>query len=214
MYHGSERIIEKPLHGYGNKHNDYGLCFYCSIDKELGKEWACKDSNFGYLNTYSFQIPNNFKIMDLTDKNKFSVLNWIAVLLNYRIISNQFRIKYKTAFDFLSQYYIDVEKYDLIIGFRADDSYFAFPIAFIENKISLERLTEIYFLGDLGVQYAFKSKEAVDALHFIDATEIGQEYSLKYKTRIDNAKVRYDELIEICSKEKGTFMRDLVSKHD
>ena len=29
IYHGSEKIIQKPVFGFGNKYNDYGLGFYC-----------------------------------------------------------------------------------------------------------------------------------------------------------------------------------------
>ena len=34
IYHGSELIIEKPEYGKGNIHNDYGLGFYCCLNKE------------------------------------------------------------------------------------------------------------------------------------------------------------------------------------
>ena len=214
VYHGSERLIEKPEFGYGNKHNDYGLCFYCAIDEELGKEWACKESNFGYLNTFSISIPDSTKILNLTDKTKYSVLNWIAILLKFRFLSDDFVKRNKRAFEFLSKYYIDVEQYDLIIGYRADDSYFAFPRAFIENKISLERLEEIYFLGELGIQYAFKTKPMFDLIKHLNSSEVGQEYHVRYVTRINNAKLKYEELLEICNEEKGTFMRDLVNKND
>ncbi len=214
LYHGSERLIKKPVFGYGNKHNDYGLCFYCSIDKQLGKEWACRENSSGYINSFIIDVNDNLKILDLTNKKEYSVLNWIAILLKYRVVSSQFKARYKEMFEFLDQYYIDVEQFDLIIGYRADDSYFAFPLAFIENKLSLERLNEIYMLGDLGVQYAIKSKYAFDSLRYLDSELVGMEYNIKYKTRIYEAKRKYDEILNICSKEKGTFIRDLVNKYD
>ena len=45
LYHGSSKIIEKPLFGYGKPYNDYGLGFYCTEHVELAKEWACKDAS-------------------------------------------------------------------------------------------------------------------------------------------------------------------------
>ena len=30
LYHGSSAVIEKPVFGAGNPHNDYGLAFYCT----------------------------------------------------------------------------------------------------------------------------------------------------------------------------------------
>ena len=40
LYHGSERIIEKPVFGYKNNVSDYGDGFYCAQDIESAKEWA------------------------------------------------------------------------------------------------------------------------------------------------------------------------------
>ena len=40
LYHGSSRIIEKPVFGYGKPYNDYGLGFYCTESLEMAKEWG------------------------------------------------------------------------------------------------------------------------------------------------------------------------------
>ena len=37
IYHGSAKIIEKPVFGMGNPNNDYGLGFYCTESEELAK---------------------------------------------------------------------------------------------------------------------------------------------------------------------------------
>ena len=52
IYHGSQKIIEKPIFGYGKRYNDYGLGFYCTENIELAKEWACPIKNDGYANKY------------------------------------------------------------------------------------------------------------------------------------------------------------------
>lgn len=45
VYHGSEFVVEKPLHGLGKRTNDYGLGFYCTEDKTLaGAESASRSS--------------------------------------------------------------------------------------------------------------------------------------------------------------------------
>ncbi|MGN0722881.1 MAG: DUF3990 domain-containing protein [Treponema sp.] len=38
LYHGSSKIIEKPVYGAGKPWNDYGRGFYCTQNKELSKE--------------------------------------------------------------------------------------------------------------------------------------------------------------------------------
>lgn len=42
LYHGSVSVIEQPVFGKGNPHNDYGRGFYCAQSLELAKEWAVK----------------------------------------------------------------------------------------------------------------------------------------------------------------------------
>ena len=38
LYHGSEKIVERPMFGEGKIHNDYGRGFYCTEHLELAKE--------------------------------------------------------------------------------------------------------------------------------------------------------------------------------
>lgn len=40
IYHGSNKIIEKPLFGFGKTYNDYGLGFYCTEVLDMAKEWG------------------------------------------------------------------------------------------------------------------------------------------------------------------------------
>ena len=40
----------------------------------------------------------------------------------------------------MEKYNIDISEYDLIIGYRADDSYFRFAEDFLNNSISVEKL--------------------------------------------------------------------------
>ena len=52
VYHGSTKIINKPIYGYGKKYNDYGLGFYMTEDKEMAKEWSCEYNIDGFVNSY------------------------------------------------------------------------------------------------------------------------------------------------------------------
>ena len=56
IYHGSNKIIEKPAFGLGKIHNDYGQGFYCTESIELAKEWACDRMRDGYANAYELDI--------------------------------------------------------------------------------------------------------------------------------------------------------------
>ena len=64
IYHGSERIIEKPEYGSGKPYNDYGRGFYCTEYIELAKEWACDEKHGGYANKYSLDL-HGLNVLDL-----------------------------------------------------------------------------------------------------------------------------------------------------
>lgn len=136
IFHGSDHIIEKPMLGMGNLYNDYGQAFYCALVLDMAKEWANKLTASGYVNKYKFD-GRNLKILDLTMEN-YSVLNWIAVLMHHRNISNAQRTLYKRRLEFLEKnFYIDIKQYDAVIGYRADDAYFKFPLFFLQMSYLL-----------------------------------------------------------------------------
>ena len=55
-------------------------------------------------------------------------------------------------YDHLSQEFaIDYHSYDIIKGYRADDSYFSFAQDFLNGTISVSQLSDAMKLGDLGV---------------------------------------------------------------
>src|SRR5574344_350095 len=139
IYHGSKDIIEKPEFGKGNKKNDYGLGFYCTENAELAKEWACcNNETNGYANQYEIDL-SDYKVLDLREE-KYSILNWMALLLKFRTFDVNTPISAQAKEYILENFYVDVEEYDVIIGYRADDSYFSFAKDFINNTISVEQL--------------------------------------------------------------------------
>ncbi len=62
---------------------------------------------------------------------------------------------------------IDISRYDVIVGYRADDSYFSFVQDFIMGTISLQKLSMAMKLGDLNDQIVLKSQKAFEQLSFV-----------------------------------------------
>lgn len=210
LFHGSVFVVEKPIFGYGNPHNDYGLGFYCTEDLKLAKEWACQHGKAGYANEYEIDLAG-LNVIDLTDKNKYGALNWIAILLHYRTHSSSYKKEYSEELTFIDDnYYIDLTSYDVVIGYRADDAYFAFPKAFVDNQISIKKLQEIYNYGNLDKQIVLLSKKAFNALKFIRAIETSKEDYLSFKRRIDSASDKYYETLKEERKSVDKRLRDLM----
>lgn len=213
IFHGSDHIIEKPMLGMGNLYNDYGQAFYCTLVLDMAKEWANKLTTSGYVNKYKFD-GRNLKILDLTMEN-YSVLNWIAVLMHHRNISNAQRSLYKRRLEFLEKnFYIDIKQYDVVIGYRADDAYFKFPLFFIQNELSIERLEEINKLGNLGKQIALVSEKAFSRLKYVESIEVESIFHERYVTRKNKADIRFEEIrIEELNNDKPK-VEDLMKQYD
>lgn len=210
IYHGSEFIIKNPEYQKGNIHNDYGLGFYCSSNKELAKEWAARRSGHGYINRYRIR-DDRLKILDLTKEPFNNVLNWVALLMNNRELSDDLRDTCPRELRYLEDnYLIDVNQYDIVIGYRADDSYFRFPEAFIRSEITLESLNTIFQAGHLGKQYVLISERAFKLIHFLDYQEVDEKSKEDYYQRKSGADKIFTELLKSDRYSKGIRLRDLV----
>ncbi len=212
IYHGSKNIIEKPEFGKGNERNDYGLGFYCTENVELAKEWACSNNETnGYANKYELDL-GAYKVLDLRQE-KYSILNWMALLLKFRTFDVNTPISAQAKEYILDNFYVDVEDYDIIIGYRADDSYFSFAKDFINNTISVEQLSEAMRLGELGVQIVLKSKNVFDTIIYV-CHEMAEckEYYVKRVSRDKNAREAYLNGSRKQSATEGLFVMDIIRK--
>lgn len=165
LYHGSEHIIYNPTFGLGNISNDYGRGFYCTENYDIAGEWACKRDTDGFINQYEFE-DTNLAVCDL-NSSEYCILNWLSVLTRFRGYWQKNSIA-EQAKQFLQEnYYIDLSAYDVITGYRADDSYFSFAQDFIMGVISLRKLSIAMQLGKLGEQIVLKSEKAFKRISFV-----------------------------------------------
>ncbi len=214
IYHGSEFIIEKPEYLKGNIHNDYGLGFYCCSNKELAKEWAAKRSGNGFVNCNSIR-DDRLKILDLTTPPYNNVLYWVALLMHNRLISTDLQNNYPKELKYLEEkYLLDISLYDVVIGYRADDSYFRFPEAFVRSEITLESLNKIFAAGDLGKQYVLISKRAFELLHFNNYEEVFETSKDNYYKRKSRADKVFTDLLNSDRYSKNVRLRDLIIDYE
>ena len=187
LYHGSSEIIEKPIFGKGKTYNDYGRGFYCTESMELAKEWACTEGIDGYANQYEMET-DDLKILNLSS-GEYTILHWLTLLMTYRKLRLSTPIMKKGAEWLKEHFYVNIEEYDAIIGYRADDSYFSFARAFVSNQISLEQLSHAMKLGKLGEQFVLKSPKAFEKIRFVSyETADNTIYYARRKVRDDGAR--------------------------
>ena len=208
LYHGSTAIIEKPMFGMGKTYNDYGRGFYCTESEELAKEWACTEGVDGYANRYEIETED-LKILNLSSEG-YSILHWLALLMAHRKIKLSTPVMRRGAEWLKEQFLIDVETYDVIIGYRADDSYFSFARAFVNNEISLKQLSYAMRLGKLGEQFVLKSEKAFEAIRYTGYTAADNTvYYARRKARDEEARTAF--MAELDREDMdGLYMRDII----
>lgn len=190
LYHGSQQIVEVPKFGIGKSYNDYGQGFYCTESIELAKEWACQIQNDGYANKYVLHL-NGLNVMHLT-KGEFNILNWLAILLTHRKFDISSFIGRNAREYILSHFMPDTENVDVMIGYRADDSYFSFAEDFVNNTNSLRDLNVAMQLGTLGEQVVLLSEKSFKQIEFLEYEIAGyREYYYKQAHRDQHARSDY-----------------------
>ena len=211
LYHGSENVISNPECPKGNPHNDYGLAFYTTPSYHLAAEWAVDRKLNGYVNQYGLEM-DKVKVLDLTSE-KYDILHWIAILLKNRVFDTSSEIM-KHGKEYLEQHYsVPYPDYDVICGWRADDSYFSFARAFLNNSLSVERLSEAIRFGNLGIQYALMSETAFANLKYMESHLVQSAIYYPLKTgRDEAARTDYMRLQKADNTLNETYLIDLIRK--
>lgn len=211
LYHGSTDTINAPRLGLGKKNNDYGSGFYCTRERDLAGEWACKSlQSNGYINEYSINLKG-LKVLDLT---KYNILHWMALLVNNRTFTINKPIRLQGKEYLLENFLIDTSEYDLIIGYRADDSYFSFAEDFLDNSITVRHLESAMKLGKLGLQYVLISDKAFGNLAFTNSYFVdANEFYTKFIERDTLARKSYDSSkISTQINSDDVFLMDIIRR--
>lgn len=212
IYHGSSVIVDKPTYALGNIHNDYGQGFYCTEDVDLAREWACTGVSTSWCNEYLLDAKG-LNVLRL-DSDEFNELHWLAILLNNRLVRLD-SIPMQTASQWIiDNYLVDISDYDVIIGYRADDSFFSIARAFVNNAMPLEMLQAALKRGDLGLQVVLKSRKAYDRIEFVRAERV--DSSIYYPRRNSRSKRASEWFFsrKFTDISQATYLSDLIRQEN
>lgn len=207
IFHGSEKIIEHPIWGEGRKNNDFGIGFYCTESLELAKEWAVSSLRDGFANKYTLDTKY-LNILNL-NSSAYTILNWIAVLVEHRLFSITTPVARRAKSYLVEKFGVNVNAFDIVTGYSADDSYFDYAESFINNAISVEQLAQAMKLGKLGEQIVIKSKHAFTKLKY-EGFEVAEQgkYYVHRKSRNDEANRQYFEMLD--KESDGLYIQDII----
>ena len=207
IYHGSENIIEKPEFGKGRVNNDFGLGFYCTTSEALAKEWAVSSLRSGFANCYT--LDTEFLHILYFNSTEYTILNWIAVLVEHRLFAIKTPVARRAKQYLIENFGLNVNAYDLVVGYRADDSYFDYAESFINNAISVQQLAKAMRLGKLGEQIVIKSQFAFSKLQFTGYSIADKEYFYQLRKDRDNEANRtYWSMLE--EEDDGLYIQDII----
>ncbi len=209
LYHGSENIISEPEYSKGNKSNDFGRGFYCTANAEVAGEWACKRKRDGFINKYTIDL-DELNICNLND-GTYNILNWLALLTCNRGYWQRKSIAEEAKAFLQTNFLVDLSPFDIVIGNRADDSYFSFAQDFIMGTISLQKLSEAMRLGKLGEQIVLKSRNAFEKISYISNEQAASDFYYPKKTARDmDARRRYSDSRSSGTVTDGIFILDIM----
>ncbi len=210
LFHGSNIVLEHPTPDGGHIHNDYGQGLYCTESLELAREWACSELPSAFVNHYSLNPDIPLKECNLLS-DEYHVLNWLAILLKNRRFDISYDMPATIREYILQEFLPDLKDFDIIRGYRADDSYFGIAKAFLMGSLPLEELGNALRLGKLGVQVFIKSEKAFDSLCYLTAEAVDRDIYLARRAQRDQAaRQAFRQISSQNPALTGTFAIDIV----
>ena len=209
LFYGADNDLKKPIYGIGNASNDYRLGLYLTPSADAAFLWASRFDG-GWVIKYKIDITK-LKVLRLDNNTEEDVLKWITILIKNRFDNNE-KIRYKQTIDWLiSKFSIDLSNYDMVIGYRADDSYFSYSLGFVSGEISIETLKEAMKLGKLGLQYVLISPLAFSIIEYVNGSKVNK--SNAYDTFRKSTLAEYHTLKNNEDRFNNTFIGELMKKY-
>ena len=165
LFHGSDHVVRQPVHLGGKADNDYGNGFYTTEYEDRARSWAVLNGNPDKSVVNVYELDNHD--LNILDLNEHGVLVWIAEVAANR--GTEQAAAAMVADRLIEAYKVDTEGYDIIKGYRADDSYTQVLEAFLLNQINIYEVKRLFYKGSLGNQIFLRSPEAFHHIKWIDA---------------------------------------------
>ena len=144
------------------------------------------------MHTFKDIDISGLNVLDFTEMDS---IQWLAELLAYRKVNGTSGITAEVLGSriqaVLDNFKINTKNVDIIIGYRADDSYFTVAEAFVLGTLYKEAMELAFRRGDLGLQVFFKSSRAFERLrqsqHSIELVD--KKYKARFDRRDDDARL-------------------------
>jgi len=172
----------------------------------MARLWASRFSKGGFCIGYEIDLQG-LNICRLDNNTNEDALNWISILVKHRFSKSDYEANEKTINWLVNNYCKDLSLYDLIVGYRADDSYFAYSRDFVKNELSIEALLKAMIAGKLGLQYVLKSEKAFSKIKMKSYEEVSPS---DLYSRFRQQTINEYHIIKDNDQINNTFIRDIM----
>ena len=158
IYHGSDHIVKTPQYMGGKADNDYGNGFYATEYEDRAKSWAVLNGNpkQSIVNVYKLDIEK-LKVLNLSTHG---VLAWISEVVANRGTNQEMAEVIGNRL--VEMYRVNSDEYDIIQGYRADDSYTQVIEAFLLNQINVFEVEKLFYKGSLENQIFMRGEKLIN----------------------------------------------------
>lgn len=211
LYHGSPERTVSPSSDAVGRRRDFGEGFYLTEDVRLAREWSvCRpDARSGWVHRFELDTEG-LRILDFQEKG---VLCWLAELMKRRAADDSRRYRLLSA-RFIQRFGVDARPFDVVVGWRADASYFFIAKEFVRDNIDISILEELLSLGGLGIQYCVKSEKAYSRLREIPEglEEVDwTTWNASYNQRDVKARERMRALVDSAPTRRDNVFSGLIN---
>ena len=157
LYHGSNVEVQEPHIVRSQRLLDFGTAFYLTSDFDQARKWAVRTAarrETGTPLVSVFQLdepfPENLKVLRFENAGK----QWLRYISSNR-----------------TERYIR-DDYDLVIGPVADDQAIRTVNHYLKGYFSEDIAIQLLLPQNLKDQFAFKTEQALKALHFCEVKNV------------------------------------------
>lgn len=168
VFHGSDHVVKVPVYLGGKPDNDYGNGFYTTEYEDRARSWAALNGTTekSIVNAYELDMAG-LKVLDLND---CGILAWISEVVSNRGMNQE--AAGIVGERLVESYKVNTEPFDIIKGYRADDSYTQVIEAFLMNQLNICEVERLFYKGSLGNQIFLKSERAFDNIQWVESYEV------------------------------------------
>jgi hypothetical protein len=212
LYHGTKETNLVPVFGRGRLNNDFGQGFYTTSIQDLAREWSYSQYSVGDEH-FVYKYYLNLEGLTVLDFTQIDIFYWLALLLRFRELNENALTEVGTVAVSIikTRYELDLQRYDVVVGYRADDGFFNFAADFVNGGLSLNSLEQLLHSGGLGLQCLIRSGEAYSQLEHRGEKElVDARFEQRYSDRLQHANSLYDTLKSAQRSISGKYITDFL----